>query len=132
MTGPPLFDSKPIQNVFYLHAATFEIAKERFIIKLPNCCGTDFSVEIYQLLLLFSNISPWYYRCYHFAAKVTCGYLPFLSLSKPFIKWKRPLFWCFSEKQLYCLKICSDHAFHDQFLVFRPRFSYLTVYFYCF
>ena len=58
MIGHQLFVSAPIGNVFYLHAAIFEIPMQRFIIKPPACWGTDVSVDSYQLLLLFSIISP--------------------------------------------------------------------------
>ena len=59
MIGDQLFDSEPIGNIFCLHAAIFEISKEHFIIKPLACRGTDISIKIYQLLLLFSIISPW-------------------------------------------------------------------------
>ena len=51
-----LSDSEPIGNIFYLQVAIFEIPEERFIIKPPACSGADVSIEIYQLLLLFSII----------------------------------------------------------------------------
>ena len=57
MIGHQLSDSEPIGNIFYLRVAIFEIPEERFIIKPPACSGADVSVEIYQLLLLFSIIS---------------------------------------------------------------------------
>ena len=53
MIGHQLSDSEPIGNIFYLQVAVFEI---RFIIKPPACSGADVSIEIYQLLLLFSII----------------------------------------------------------------------------
>ena len=57
MIGHQLSDSEPIGNIFYLQVAIFEIPEERFIIKPPACSGADVSIEIYQLLLLFSIIS---------------------------------------------------------------------------
>ena len=45
--------------IFYLHEAIFEIPMNRFIIKPPASWGMDVSIDIYQLLLLFSIISPW-------------------------------------------------------------------------
>ena len=48
---------EPIGNLFYLLAAIFEIPKYCFMIKPPACCGADVSIEIYELLLLFSIIS---------------------------------------------------------------------------
>ena len=32
-----LLDSEPIGNIFFLHTATFDIPKQRFIIKPPSC-----------------------------------------------------------------------------------------------
>ena len=58
MIGYWLFASKPIENLFYLRMAIFEIPKYCFIIKLPACWGADVSIEIYELLLLFTIISP--------------------------------------------------------------------------
>ena len=60
MTGQQLFASGPIGSLFYLHAAIFEIPKLCFMIKPLTCWGTDVSIEIYELLLLFSIISPWF------------------------------------------------------------------------
>ena len=42
---------------FYLHAAIFEIPKKYFKIKPPAGWGAEASIEIYQLLLLFSIIT---------------------------------------------------------------------------
>ena len=56
MIGNQLSDSEPIGNIFYQQAAIFEIPEERFIMKPPSCSGADVSIEIYQLLLLFSII----------------------------------------------------------------------------
>ena len=61
MIGHRLFASKPIGSLFYLHAVVFEIPKQYFIIKPPACWGADVSIEIYELLLLFSIITPWLY-----------------------------------------------------------------------
>ena len=58
MIGHRLFASKPIGSLFYLHAVIFEIPKQYFIIKPPACWGADVSIEIYELLLLFSIITP--------------------------------------------------------------------------
>ena len=49
--GHWLFVSEPVGNVFFLHAAIFEIP-------MPACWGADFSVDVYQLLLLSHIISP--------------------------------------------------------------------------
>ena len=59
MIGRGLFASEPIGNLFYLHAVIFEIPKQYFIIKPPACWGADVSIEIYELLLLLSIITPW-------------------------------------------------------------------------
>ena len=59
MTEYQLFASEPIENLFYMHAVIFEIPKQLFIIKPPDCWGADVSIEIYELLLMFSIISPW-------------------------------------------------------------------------
>ena len=59
--GHWLFASEPIGNVFHLHAVISKIPKLCFIIKPPACWGADVSIEIYELLLLFSIISPWYF-----------------------------------------------------------------------
>ena len=56
-----LFDSVPIKNIFYRHVAIFEIPIWCFISKPPACWGTELSIEIYQLLLLFRITSPWKY-----------------------------------------------------------------------
>ena len=61
MIGHRLFASEPIGNLFYLHAVIFEIPKQYFIIKPPACWDADVSIEIYELLLLFSIITPWLY-----------------------------------------------------------------------
>ena len=53
-----LLASEPVGNLFYLHAVILEIPKQYFIIKPPSCRGTDVSIEIYELLLLFSIITP--------------------------------------------------------------------------
>ena len=53
-----LFASEPIGNLFYLHAVIFETPKQYFIIKPPACWGADVLIEIYELLLLFSIITP--------------------------------------------------------------------------
>ena len=54
-----LFHGEPRGNIFCLHVAIFEIPKYCFIIKPPACWGRDVSIKIYQLLLVFSIISPW-------------------------------------------------------------------------
>ena len=59
MIGHGLFASEPIGNFFSLHAVIFEILKYYFIIKPPACWVTDVSIEIYELLLLFSITNPW-------------------------------------------------------------------------
>ena len=59
MIGHQLFAIEPIGNLSYLHAVIFEIPKQYFIIKPPACSGVDVSIEIYELLLLFSIITPW-------------------------------------------------------------------------
>ena len=68
MNGHGLFASEPIGNLFYLHEVMFEITKLYFIIKPPACWGADVSIEICQLLLLFSIITPCsntpYFRCH--------------------------------------------------------------------
>ena len=56
-----LFVSEPIGRVFYLHVAIFEIPMYYFIIKPP-----DVSIDICQLLLLFSIISPCFDECFLF------------------------------------------------------------------
>ena len=55
--GHGLFASEPIGNLFYLLEVIFEISKWFFIIKPPVFWGVDVSIEIYELLLLFSIIS---------------------------------------------------------------------------
>ena len=55
-----LFASEPVGNLLYLHAVIFEIPKSLFIIKPPACWGANVSIEIYELLLLFSITSSWY------------------------------------------------------------------------
>ena len=50
--------SELIRNFFYLYAAMFETPMWCFIRKPPAYRGTDVSIEIYQLLLLFSITSP--------------------------------------------------------------------------
>ena len=57
MIGHRLF---VLWNLSYLHAVIFEIPKQYFIIKPPACWGADVSIEIYELLLLFSIITPWW------------------------------------------------------------------------
>ena len=59
MVGHELLASEPIGNLFYLHALIFEIPKQHFIIKPPAWWGADVSIEMYELLLLFSIITPW-------------------------------------------------------------------------
>ena len=54
MVGHRLFAREPIGKPFYLHAAILEIPKYCIIIKPPACWGADVSIEIYELLLLFS------------------------------------------------------------------------------
>ena len=49
-----LFASEPIGNFFYLHVVIFEIPKYYFIVKPPACWDADVSIEIYELLLLFT------------------------------------------------------------------------------
>ena len=60
MIGHQLFASELIGNLFYLPAVIFEIPKEYFIIKPPACWGADVSIEMYELLLLFSIINSWF------------------------------------------------------------------------
>ena len=60
MIGRPLFAIEPIGNLSYLHVVIFEISKQYFIIKPPACWGADVSIEIHELLLLFSIITPWW------------------------------------------------------------------------
>ena len=55
MIGHRLF---VLWNLSYLHAVIFEIPKQYFIIKPPACWGADVSIEIYELLLVFSIITP--------------------------------------------------------------------------
>ena len=59
MIGHRLFVRKSIGNVFYLRAGIFGIRMQCFIIKPPACWGAHISIDIYQLWLLFSIISPW-------------------------------------------------------------------------
>ena len=47
-----------LENIFYLRKAILEIPEQYFILKPPACLGADVSIEIYELLLLFSIISP--------------------------------------------------------------------------
>ena len=56
MIGHRLFDSEPVGNIFDLHATVFEIPNYRFMRKPPASWGMDVSIEIYNLLLLFSSI----------------------------------------------------------------------------
>ena len=51
-----MFASESIGNLFYLHAAIFEISKQCFIINPPVCWCADVSIKIYELSLLFSLI----------------------------------------------------------------------------
>ena len=55
--GHGLFASELTGNLFYLLEVIFEIPKWYFIIQPPAFWGADVSIEIYQLLLLFSIIS---------------------------------------------------------------------------
>ena len=47
MIGYRLFASDPTGNLFYLHAAIFEISKQCSIMKPPASWGVDISIEIY-------------------------------------------------------------------------------------
>ena len=47
MIGYRLFASDPTGNLFYLHAAIFEISKQCSIMKPPAPWGVDVSIEIY-------------------------------------------------------------------------------------
>ena len=49
----------------FLSVVIFKIPKQYFIIKPPACWGADVSIEIYELLLLFSIITPWYELWFH-------------------------------------------------------------------
>lgn len=52
-----LFDSVLIGKIFYVQAIIFEIPKQNFIIKPSASWDTNFTLEVYELLLLFSIIS---------------------------------------------------------------------------
>ena len=71
LIGNPFCDSQQIENIFCLHAAIFEIPKWRFRIKSPACWGTDVSIDMYHLLLLFSIILPWLNADYKFPQNYT-------------------------------------------------------------
>ena len=58
LNGHRLFVSKPKGIVFYRHTAIFKIQIYLFITKPLVCWGADVSIDICQLLLLFSIISP--------------------------------------------------------------------------
>ena len=45
---------------FLLYVVIFEISKQHFTIKPHACWGANVAIEIYELLLLFSIITPCY------------------------------------------------------------------------
>ena len=59
MTGHRLFASEPIGNLFLSARGNIWNSKEVFYNKTTSCWGADVSIEIYELLLLFSIITPW-------------------------------------------------------------------------
>ena len=93
LIGHPFCGSQQIGNIFCLHAAISEIPKWRFRIKSPACWGTDVSIDMYHLLLLFSIILPWLkvdYKCpqnYTFLIpKLLSGDINYHDLRKKLIK----------------------------------------------
>ena len=95
MIGHRLFASEPIGNLFYLHAVIFEIPKQYFIIKPPACWGADVSIEINELLLLFSIITPWFYLqlMVEDSPRSATRFYPWSITFQDFLKWHVMVRW---------------------------------------